>query len=222
MGHSDCMNTAHTTGSKYESTASLCDTEIAKLIRADIKAAIKSGELPAGLKCSVRCSGSSLHSSIEIRVTAAPGVTYWRPEFLAHEATSPRVLFEGDRITDDAKRILNVLNKIHGAYNFDNSDSQTDYFHVRYYGSAEFGWELQREDRKRTIESMAAQTSAAASVAQSNADAANDRVRDAQERLRLAEQRAAELQAQIDAVRVARDAVIAEIGALRGQHAGQS
>ena len=36
-----------TTGNKYEETHTLTTTEIAKLVRADIKAAVKAGTLPA-------------------------------------------------------------------------------------------------------------------------------------------------------------------------------
>ena len=46
-----------TYGPKYN--AELTRKEIAALIRADLKAAVASGELPKGLKTSVRKSGSS-------------------------------------------------------------------------------------------------------------------------------------------------------------------
>jgi hypothetical protein len=36
--------------------------------------------------------------------------------------------------------ILAALKEIHGAYNFDGSDSMVDYYHVNYYGQVEVDW----------------------------------------------------------------------------------
>jgi hypothetical protein len=153
-------------GSKYVATKNLRDTEIAKLIRGDIKAAIAAGDLPKGLKCSVRTSGSSTHSAIDITVTAVPaGFLYWTEAFLVHDLMHPHVCFDGDRTTEEAQAIVRKLEQIHGAYNFDNSDSQTDYFHVRYYGGANFSWKLtgaERDARRNAIKGEAPARAAAA------------------------------------------------------------
>lgn len=203
-------------GSKYTQTKNLRTVEIAKLIRADIKAAIKSGELPAGIKCSVTTESFSGGSSIDIRVTACP-VQIWTESFLT---SNPNVFFEGERVTEEAKAILKTLKAIHRQYNFDHSDIQTDYFHVRYYGGASFCWELEKADREATIARKAAETKAAAEAAAADLAVADERVRAIQVRLADAERRAAELDAKIEAARIERDAVLAEMAALQGVHAG--
>jgi hypothetical protein len=64
-------------------------TEIAALIRADIKAALKSGALPAGVKVSV-AKGSS-GSSINVYVTALPaGFPLLSEIRIAHELAHPQ------------------------------------------------------------------------------------------------------------------------------------
>lgn len=213
--------TTITHGSKYEQTKGLRTVEIAKLIRADIKAAIQAGELPKGLKTSVRYESFAGGCAIRVSVTAVPDdFVYWRPEFIAFEAANPHTFFQGERVTEEAKALLAKLKEIHSAYNFDGSDIQSDYFHVRYYGDVKFGWEIERDDRKRTIERMAAHTKAAAVEAEERVTETDRRVAESQARLEAAERRAAELEAEIAAATVVRNAVLAEMAALRGQHAG--
>ncbi|HKY40650.1 MAG TPA: hypothetical protein VJN18_32165 [Polyangiaceae bacterium] len=203
-------------GSKYTETKNLRSAEIAKLIRADIKAAIALGELPAGIKCSVTTDTFSGGSSIDIRVKACP-VQIWTEAFLTAD---PKVFFEGERVTEEAKAILKTLKAIHRQYNFDHSDIQTDYFHVRYYGDASFWWELEKADREATIARKVAETRAAAEAAAQDLAAADERVTVAHVQLADAERRAAELDAKIEATRIERDAVLAEMAALQGIHVG--
>jgi len=118
-------------GSKYRQTANLPRTELAKLMRADIKAL----KLPKGFKISVRTESFSGGGAIRICVMAVP------EGFNLIESLSDG-LCQRRTLTPAAKRLLASLKAIHSAYQYDDSDIMTDYFHCRYYGDAEYHYEL--------------------------------------------------------------------------------
>lgn len=104
-------------------------TEIAKAVRADVKAAQAAGDLPAGITVSVRASYASMCQSVDLAVTA--GID---DEFLYE----PQRDQHGTRVyTPAARELRDRLEQIREAYNHDGSDSMTDYYDVRYYGSTE-------------------------------------------------------------------------------------
>jgi len=113
-------------GQKCESTRNKPLTEIAKLIRMDIKVAKNEGKLPADFTCSVR---SDRGTAIDLR---------W--------AVSETAVFEpgmyGFDLNEKGREIQDLLEEIHGSYNYDGSDIQTDYFDVRYYGNPAIDWQL--------------------------------------------------------------------------------
>lgn len=138
-------------GSKYEATRDLRHTEIAQRIRADIKAA----GLPAGVKVSVRCASFSGGCSIDVRVTALPAdmpvlsakAASWRKQY-------PRKDYPfayAEAVSDEVAELLEKIQRIHAAYNRDNSDSMTDYADVRFYGDVMLHWELQRDLEARDV-----------------------------------------------------------------------
>ena len=130
--------------------------EIAKAMRADIKQAKSEGLLPAHWKYSVRSENYSGGCAINITVSGP------REEIMVEEDASkcPRfgaagvIACEGrgrhysrncagaQRLTSEAEAVEMTLTRIHGAYNHDGSESQVDYFDVRYYGTVEFAYEL--------------------------------------------------------------------------------
>ena len=128
----------HTTGTKFEATRDLDIAAIAKLVRADIKAAVKSGELPAGLVASVRISRYSMGQSLGVSF-GAPGVNPVNPDWAA-ASEAARFGWDGgpgfSRLTGEGMRIEAVVAGIVGAYNFNNSDSMSDYYHTRFSASA--------------------------------------------------------------------------------------
>ena len=124
-------------GSKYDRNLDI--TTIAKLVRKDIRAAVKAGALPFGLKCSVRIQRYSGGQSIRVKVTAGgEGFRVQTVEFLRHDITTPISHFRGERLTSEALSTQRTIEGILRAYNFDGSDSQSDYFHVNFYGSVAF------------------------------------------------------------------------------------
>lgn len=136
-------------GAKYEGTRNLSNTEIAKVMRDDVKVAKKRGLLPKDLKVSVRCEH---YTSIEIRITAFPaGTVVYSPEYLEATGNLMHPTKYGRRVeeyTPEVKAWFDTLKEIHNAYNRDNSDSMSDYFDVRYYGSVGIYWELSSAIRK--------------------------------------------------------------------------
>lgn len=112
----------HTVGSKYEEVKDESRVQIAARIRADIKAAVVSGTLPAGTY-SVRTRSYSGGGSIDIAVVAVT-----KPGFVV---TNPN---PEERYSEELKAVVETLNGFHDAYNYNNSDSQSDYFDVNYYG----------------------------------------------------------------------------------------
>lgn len=158
-------------GTKYESSKGLSRVEVAKLIRADIKAAVASGELPAA-KYSVTCKSFSGGGSIDISYSKVADPTF---RLLNEE----RVRFDIEHghmeftrlplYSERAQEITKRLDGILAAYNYDGSDTQTDYFNVRFYGHAkpEWQWEsiIGKAETAAVAAAMEAESAAPAPVA---------------------------------------------------------
>jgi hypothetical protein len=136
-------------GKKYDKN--LSSKDVAGRVRADIKDAIKKGELPEGLKVSVRYSSYSMGCSIEASITGWPKDLLWlNPKWVIFNKTTPDTYSDNiPRYTKKAKAILQMVEEIRDAYNHDGSDSQTDYFDVKYAGSTQVWWELERPESQR-------------------------------------------------------------------------
>lgn len=117
-------------GEKYD--RELRGAQISAAIRRDIKEAVSAGELPDA-KYSVKLQTFSGGKSISIRVSDLPFPLFDR-RFLQHELeTKGHVFYGGERYSVERRELLEKLERIGNAYNFDRSDIQTDYFHVNYY-----------------------------------------------------------------------------------------
>lgn len=137
-------------GKKYEATKNLSRVEIAKLIRADIKAAVKVGRLPKA-KYYVNTSSYSGGGSIDIRFARVeePGFVLFNPERVRFDLeTNYREFTRLPIFSERTVAICAELKAISDAYNYDGSDLMTDYFHVRFYGNAEPCHDWQNEVRK--------------------------------------------------------------------------
>jgi hypothetical protein len=139
-------------GVKHAATRNLSLTDIAKRMRADIKAAFASKQLPDGLKVSVRTKYYSGGGSIDIDVTAFPtGFVIYNPDWLRHEHETRNVgwmHFHGETFSPEWSMVKATLKAIHGAYNRNNSDAMSDYFDVRYYGDVGIHWQISHDIRK--------------------------------------------------------------------------
>ena len=150
-------------GCKYD--PELSTTEIAARIRAEIKAEVKAGRLPRG-KYSVTRDYYSMGSSIDIEVRELPEAfgPILNPPRIRHELEHPHtwVSTVGKLPQDDA-RILSPkatalqekLESMLSAYNYDGSDSMTDYYHVNFSAHVRFAWELERRSRAAILDQWA-------------------------------------------------------------------
>lgn len=123
------------TGGKY--TGYRRAVEIAKDVRADIKAAQKSGLVPADIKVSVR----SDYNSINVSLSGWTSEQVW-------EYGTDSYGYEGWHRTDAAQAVLATVEEIREAYNRDASDYHTDYFDVLYYGQA--SWAVRADESQRS------------------------------------------------------------------------
>lgn len=132
--------------------------EIAKLFRADVAAAMRAGELPKGLKLSVRISRYAGGSSINVAVKACPGTAIANPGHVLAAEAIPNVYVDDMRVrhmyTDAARAVMAKLETLLEAYNRSEIDSQTDYFNVKFYGHVTIASELLRADRAAVVDAL--------------------------------------------------------------------
>lgn len=130
-------------GSKLEETDGLHAKELAALIRGEIKDKMKSGVLPKG-KYSVRKESAG---SIYITVQELPqDFPLFNPEFLKAREDNER--WHGGRITryhNETSALLTHLEAIGEQYNYNRSDSMTDYFDYRFSLSVNIDYKLESE-----------------------------------------------------------------------------
>ena len=138
------------TGSKYDSK--LTTTQISKLVREDIKAAIKSGELSKA-KYSVRTQYYSMGSSIDITVKDVSFNVLNEERFLSENPGPVKVanssgLSRTPKYSEAGSQILEKLTSILHAYNRDSSDHMTDYFNVHFSAHVRFDCQMETTMRK--------------------------------------------------------------------------
>lgn len=109
--------------------------DVAKDIRADLKAAQKTGAIPADVNVSVRTRSFSGGAAIDVTLTG------WDDDKIWHQETVENPVGPGyvkNTLTPQAKAIQAHAKSIVDAYNYDNSDPMTDYFEVDFYGSVDW------------------------------------------------------------------------------------
>lgn len=126
---------------KYASHENLSTKELAKLIRDEIKAKYPKKQ---GYNISVTSEYFSWGSAIDVSIKATP-FKWFTDEYRLALDTNDRSAFnqwEWDqrrgtqtRYTPEMIEFIKQLEHIQNQYNFNDSDSQTDYFHVNYYGN---------------------------------------------------------------------------------------
>lgn len=145
--------------------------EIAKCVRSDIKAAIKSGDLPQGLKVSVRIDHYSMGCSLDVNVTAMPeDKTFHNPKNIAFfEANKHAPSFHypedaREQYTPEMMAILAKLEAIVDVYHDDRSYSEPGgdrIYIVNFSKNVGIYWELRHSDRERVEAKLAAERAAA-------------------------------------------------------------
>lgn len=122
-----------TYGSKHDETRNLDISEIAKLIRKDLKAAQAAGHLPADATFSVTIDRFSGGQSLDVTILGMPDTwTYVSPGLEPNYAEY--IPAHGGQ-TDEATAAVRKIEGVVFAYNYDGSDTQSDYFDVRFYSN---------------------------------------------------------------------------------------
>ena len=150
IGKGKKMSDYHTIGNKYEDTKKLNLKEIAKLVRNDIKVAKKQGKLPKEVKVSVRTEYYAGGQSLNLTIKNFPG-GFMNPKFVKEMAENPHRYYGeySPRYRQEVSDAIKLLYRTVGAYNFNNSDTMTDYFHVRFYSNVEVDYSAtQREEEE--------------------------------------------------------------------------
>lgn len=130
-------------GKHYKNTEDLSTAEISKLIKKELEI-----EFEDMAKFSVITDVFSGGSSINVTITDLTFIPYTQP-FLKHLETGRSIeeynIEQHDhnnryakRFNDEFNAFIKKVERITNQYNFDDSDSQTDYFHVRYYQHVKF------------------------------------------------------------------------------------
>lgn len=132
----------HEYGEKYEATKGLRTVELAKLIRADIAQLITVGQLPNGLRVSLRTRTRGT-LAIDAVITAAPFPILSPAYYLAFEVL-PHFPRRISRFSPLAIIVVDRIKQALDAYNYDRSEPETDYYNVRFWSGVDIGSQLER------------------------------------------------------------------------------
>ena len=129
-------------GIMYERTKNMTVKEIAAQIRKTIRQAAKDGIIPSEWKYSVRYRSASMSQAIDVTVEIPADIydleqAYW-DEHNHPYRTFPEMLVGKYEPLARMLQTSELLNSIHRGYNYDGSDSMTDYYDVRFYGNVSF------------------------------------------------------------------------------------
>lgn len=141
-------------GEKYN--GKLTTTEIAKLVREEIKAEVKAGTLPKG-KYSVRSSYFAGGSSIDARISNLAVDAVYNPEYVeavAKKEDTGRYTFMSEIYTPEVQAVTDRVRGMLAAYNHDGSDSMTDYFDVKFYSHVTLDWSWTDPILKAAVEAV--------------------------------------------------------------------
>lgn len=142
MGEMKTLPNYHTIGNRYAETRDLDIVELAKLVRKQLKK-----RFPKGYKFSVRTE-RGITSSLDIEIKEVP-FKIVNPEWAVHLIDDPycnkwEYPRDGSRYTPEANKLRDSIEEWLETYNFDNSDSMTDYFHSRFYSDVTFNYDLEK------------------------------------------------------------------------------
>jgi len=134
-------------GSKYERTRNLPLKEVAKLIKSEIQI-----KYPF-IKVSVSTKHFSGGREVNVHITSYPKTFLVKKVIYPEYENQPE-----DKIPsfawsypydEDAQNVVDGIRKIVDSYNYDNSDSQIDYFDKSFYSDVTFDWGLAKKEQIR-------------------------------------------------------------------------
>lgn len=126
-----------TCGSKYEQTKNLSSTELAKLIRKELKSALPK------CKFSVTTDVGSLYCCYNIALMSSPVDVFIKPIEDDYLQVNHFSIERDDRITKAGKDILNTAIKLVKQYHYNDSDPMIDYCNTNFY----MHWSIGKYDK---------------------------------------------------------------------------
>jgi len=126
------------TGPRYDPDQWRTSAEVARLLRADLKAAQQSAALPPTAVFSVRSESFAGGQAVRVEIRNLPD-----PEILDDHPDYPH------RLNRDARELERTVRRMANAYNRDASDRQSDVYDVHYYAHVMIETEAGREARQR-------------------------------------------------------------------------
>lgn len=134
-----------TVGSNYDPKNSV--TDVKRLLKADIKEAVRTGYLPEGVEYHVSANSKDNKISVEAR-----GI----PDALTEIPEEERG-YSGGWLTPEGKELRSRMKSMVESYNRDSTNSMIDYFNTAYYTSAKIeserdkSWREDETERKATM-----------------------------------------------------------------------
>jgi hypothetical protein len=140
------------TGKKFDRSMDI--KEVARLVRKDINAAKRAGLLPRSMKISVAISRYSMGCSLSIVVREWPGRVV-NPAWCLGHILDPHGMARAPRLTEQGNRWIEALEALANEYNYDRSDSTTDYYDKAFYLGISFG-DAEEDERTAQIAELKA------------------------------------------------------------------
>ena len=106
-------------------------------MRRHIRTMTKAELLPADWTYSVRYRTASMCCAIDLVATSPRPIYAADPNeqsWAKHYETGEFVIGWKDKLTREARAVLDTLTDLHNGHNHDGSDIQSDYFDVKFYG----------------------------------------------------------------------------------------
>lgn len=136
-------------GSNYESTKDLDVVEVAKRIKSKLKV------LYPDHKWSVRTQKYSGGQSIRVTVREIPDdLPLYNPEWLTEYNETGRCPWNVEKYTKATQALLKGVESLVESYNYDGSDTMTDYFNVRFYKSVDIAHKVDTARRESELEDL--------------------------------------------------------------------
>ena len=131
----------HTVGSKYQRNLDIKD--ISKDIRSHLNKNFK------GFKFSVRISRYSMGQSLDVSIKGFPKGFVLFSEYnlncMKNGIEPDFYMSRKGKYSDEATMLRDYIEKVISSYNYNDSDSMTDYFNVNFYSNVTYCWQMERD-----------------------------------------------------------------------------
>lgn len=106
--------------------------QISKMVREEVKAAKKTGVIPADVKVSVTSDSYAGGQAVRVSLSG------WSKEQVWQQEWDQVCGWMRQTLTEDALRVLNLIEEMRNRYNWEAVNGQIDYFDVMYYGQTQW------------------------------------------------------------------------------------